>query len=230
MNRDLIVIPSAETQKIIIATDCSGACGPKDLDVVAVPTVLTSYYTARVAFMEIMSVRATPIAYTISNFIKGGYDDIHSGIRQLTDELNLHPLANITSSETNFDMLQSAVGISVIGTMRGEIDDNAEGLSLAIVGLPLVGDEMLQNLDDVLQMNTFTHLLCDIRVQKLLPVGSKGIANKIKKVFGIDTTSTEIDLKKSAGPSSCLVIGYSKNDENYFADKLGTLFHPIETL
>ncbi|MBT3320335.1 MAG: ATPase, partial [Clostridia bacterium] len=168
MSRDLIVIPSEQNQKIIIATDCSGACGPKKLDVVVVPTVLTSYYTARVAFMEIMSVRATPIAYTVSNFVKGGYDDIHDGVAKLTGELKLPNLANITSSETNFEMLQSAVGISVVGTMMGEIDDNAEGLFLAVVGLPLVGDEMLQNLDSVLQMDTFTGLLSDTKVQKLL--------------------------------------------------------------
>ena len=229
MNRDIIVIPMSNGQKTVIATDCTGACGQKALDVVSVSTELLAYYTARVAFMEVLSVRATPVAYTVSNFFKDGYEDIHLGIGKLLCELNISELKNITSTETNFDMIQSAVGISVFGTMQSDIDDNADGLCFACIGSPLVGNEVVLNPDRILQMNTFLNLIIDDKAKKLLPVGSKGIVYKLKKVFGVDAIAADVDLLKSAGPSTCLLIGYHSKDEAYFANKLKDQFHPIKT-
>lgn len=230
MNRDIVVIPGQNGHQTVIATDCSGACGSKALDVVSVSTELLAYYTARVAFMEILSVGAAPAAYTVSNFVKGGYDNIHRGIGELLDELHLTNLQSITSSETNFEMVQSAVGISVVGTLSEPIDDDINGLSLACIGSPLVGDEVVQNTNgQLLEMDTFLRLRNDPKAAKLLPVGSKGIAYKIEKVFGAKAKACDVDLTKSAGPSTCVIIAYQKSDETHFATILKDLFHPILT-
>lgn len=228
MHRDILVIPITGKQKTIIAMDCSGACGQRDLDVVDVSIELLAYYTARVAFMEIMSVRATPIAYTVSNFLKDGYADIHRGIGRLLTELKLPRITHITSTETNFDMVQSAMGISVIGRLTGDIDDDAKHLSFACAGSPLVGHEVIQKADKILPMNAFVDLVEDDRAVQLLPVGSKGIAYKLDQVYQKKAVASDVDLQKSAGPATCLLIGYRPEDQAYFTDKLKGIFHPIE--
>lgn len=227
MKRDIIVSPLNKTQKLIISTDCSGSCGELQLDTIKVSYELMAYYTARVPFMEVMSVKATPVAYTVSNFIKTGYDAIHLGINKVLNELNLSHLPNITSTETNFKMVQSAMGISVIGTMEGKINDNASNLSFACIGSPLVGDEVIGNSNKMIKLSTFTELVNDKKAIKLLPTGSKGIGYKLKKVFNIDALSSDVDLNKSAGPSTCILLGYNKEDENYFRNKLKEQFHSI---
>ncbi len=230
MNRDIIVLPGEDEYSTVITTDCSGACGQKKLDVVNVSTQILAYYTARVAFMEILSVRAQPTAYTIANFVKDGYGEIMQGIVKLLKELRLDDLPFIASTETNFDMLQSAVAVSIVGKLKGNIDDQADGLCFACVGSPLVGSEVVESTDKMLSIDMFLSLVDDPKALQLAPVGSKGIANKLNRVFGKTAVSCDVDLNKSAGPSTCIILGYNKKDEEYFASKLQNQFYPIAEL
>ena len=227
MNRDLVVKKISDNNFLVIATDCSGACGNKELDYVNVTTETLAYFAARVAFMEVLSVGATPLAYTVSNLIKDGYDDLHKGINKLLDELQLENIENITSTETNFDMLQSAIGITVIGQLSKQINDNIKGLEYACIGHPLVGDEVVNMQEDMLGMKDFISIIEDDQIPLVLPIGSKGIKRKMQITLNVTPSSTEVDINKSAGPSTCVVIGFKKNRRDELAEKFGKLFSPI---
>jgi hypothetical protein len=229
MKRDILITPLGEDIKLITATDCSGAVGENRLDIVNVPNEILAYFTARVAFMEVMSVDAKPVFYTVSNFINDGYEHIHKGIKALLNELDIKDIQHITSSETNFEMVQSALGISVSGILNKEISDCTDSLSFACVGWPLVGNEVVENPEKILSASMFARLANDEKAVQILPVGSKGIAYKLKEVFDITAQSSKVDLYKSAGPSTCVILGYNDMDENYFIKLLGELFHPIVT-
>lgn len=229
MKRDIIITPLGKDKNLITAADCSGAVGMQKLDAVNVPIDVLAYFTARVAFMEVMSVGATPILYTISNFVKNGYDEIHKGIKALLDELGIQDIQHITSSETNFEMMQSALGISVSGILNKDVSNSIEGLSFACVGYPLVGNEVIENSDKVISASLFAQLTNDNKAVQILPVGSKGIAYKLNQVFNATAQSSDIDLYKSAGPATCVILAYKNEDKDYFNNLLGNLFNPIKT-
>lgn len=229
MKRDLIVIPVAKNKTMVIATDCSGGCGEMPNDVVNVSVEVATYYTARVAFMEVMSIGATPIAYTFSNFMKDKFDAVQRGITKLLDELGIDNLKSIASTETNFQMVQSAVGISVIGMIDRYEENSYDGLSYACVGYPLVGDDVINNPEKILSMKDFMEQVNDKKIDVILPIGSKGIKWEMKSVFGVDVQSSKIDIKKSAGPSTCVVIGFKSINKEYLENKFGDLFNFIKT-
>lgn len=229
MKRDLIVIPVADNKTMVIATDCSGACGEMPNDVVNVSVEVATYYTARVAFMEVMSVGATPVAYTFSNFMKDKFDAVQRGITKLLDELGIDNLENIASTETNFQMVQSAVGISVIGMIDKYEECIYDGLSYACVGYPLVGDDVVNNPHKILSMKDFMELVHDEKVEAVLPIGSKGIKWEIKSIFDTDAKGSNVDINKSAGPSTCVVIAYKGIHQKYLQNKFSDLFNIIET-
>ena len=229
MSRDLIVLPDKSGQYTVIATDCTGACGQKEHDAINVSYKTLAYYTARVAFLELLCVHARPTAYTLSSFMKNGYDAVISGISALLKELTLDDLPFIASTETNFDMIQSALAVSVIGTLDRPIDDTTDGLSFASIGTPMVGNEVIEHADRIIQMDAFLSLVNDTKALRLASVGSKGIAYKLKQVFGVTAVSCALDLQKSAGPATCVILGYNKKDEAHFISKLQNQFYPIST-
>jgi hypothetical protein len=230
MKRDLIILPITNNKTMVIATDCSGACGEMPNDIISVSPEVTAYYTARVAFMEVMSVGATPIAYTFSNFIKDKYDAVQRGILKLIDELGLDKLDNIGSTETNFEMVQSAVGITVIGTIDKYEEKKHTNHSYACIGYPLIGDEVVNNPDKILSMKDFLELVNDKKVDVILPIGSKGIKWEMKSIFGKTILNSEVDIDKSAGPSTCVVIGFKGIHKEYLKKKFGKLFNFIDTV
>jgi hypothetical protein len=228
MKRDLIIQSISKNKTMVIATDCSGACGEMDNDIVNVPVEVATYYTARVAFMEVMSIGAMPIAYTFSNFMEDKFDAVQRGIKKFLDELGINNLKNIGSTETNFKMVQSAIGITVIGMIDKYEDQSYEDLSYACIGYPLVGNEVLNNPENILSMQGFLDLLNDEKVMSILPVGSKGVKWEMKYVFGVDVQSSKIDVEKSAGPSTCVVISFKSIYKEYLENKFGDLFNFIK--
>ena len=229
MNRDILVTQLENNKCLVTSVDCSGGVGSLDMDIVKASPETVAYYTARVAFMEVMSAKARPIAYTISNFTNYGYDEIHNGINQLLDELGIKNIEHITSSETNFSMVQSALGITVIGIAEKQIESDIDGLSFACIGSPLVGNEVMEYADKVIPAKIFASLAHDNNAKQLVPTGSKGVACKLKSVFDVDAVSSDIDLSKSTGPSTCVILGYESADTDYFKSMLKDLFHPIKT-
>lgn len=212
MSRDFL-----EINDILVCTDNSVSVGNLPLDDVHVPYRVVGYYLARVVLLELLSVGGQPVCYTLGNGTREGYQELHDGIKKLLAELR-YSLPNISSSETNFTINQSSASISLIGKrVREFIDRNGE---YALIGEPLVGEEVQQG--NVAPLETVARLLDDKRVISVLPVGSKGIYSEGLKVFDVKLSSDHIDLYKSSGPSTCLIVKYDDESiiEEYGLTKL----------
>lgn len=142
------------------------------------------------------------------------------------------------STESNFPLSQSAVGINVIGLRQGETPDfSAYGkVSVGLVGLPLLGHEVLSRSEDIAPLSLF-HRLSAIHDVVLWPVGSKGVLHELKRMIhelnlpvhagslpGKSFLPAEVDGYKSGGPGTCFLIAYLPEREQYILDMAGAHF------
>lgn len=210
-SRDLLCLPINDEDRLLVTTDCSGSCGPLKYDTIQVPYEVLGYYAARVAVMELLSAGGSPIAYTVSNLTVNGYEAIHKGIQDLIRSVGLDSLPHISSSETNFEMVQSGVGISFIGkatrqSLKIQATNSSNETKFLVMGQPLVGDQVISRANEMIDMETFLKLLKDKRVIDILPVGSKGIEFEMA-YFNVSLCQDQgIDVKASSGPSTCVIV------------------------
>jgi len=86
------------------------------------------------------------------------------------------------------------------------------GDRLYCAGIPLVGEEVLKDDAVCFSLAHLKRLFMDTRVHAVIPCGSQGIekeAHVIAKESGLSAVLDEVaelDLKKSAGPSTCAVF------------------------
>ncbi len=206
MSRDVLFIDD-----VVVCTDNSVGIGMLAQDVVQVPYDILGYYSARVVLLELLSSGGKPIGYTVGNGTKDGYNAIHTGIQRLFSELGF-TLPNVSSSESNFEVTQSSISVTLIGKKVKELTDE-EG-TFALMGSPLVGDEVMDG--DVASVKEVYRLIQDPRVISVLPVGSTGIKEEAKGVYGVCLHSSKVDVLKSSGPSTCVVVKYK--DDSVFED------------
>lgn len=210
----------------IITIDNSVGIGMLEMDQVKCPYDVVAYYTLRTALIDNICAGGLPIAITFSNGCKDeNYLEIIKGFNQLISETN-SDLKMIGSSESNFDIRQSSLSVTVIGQdsdNRKSLDDS---LQYMIVGLPLVGQEVIDNPNKVVSINEVIEVAKIARI--IEPVGSKGAGHAISKICKKDW-SVEFDLTKSGGPSTSVVIGYLKNDEQRLLSTIKTCYKKVST-
>lgn len=214
--RDAICIPISEEEQLVITSDNSGAIGMKDEDAVQVPYETVGYFSLRVAIMECMATGAVPISIVIQNFCGDeAWEELVSGVRKGLFELEMENIAITGSTESNFSLSQSAMGLSVIGK-RSNIDSidrkDVQDMQVALIGLPLVGDEVVSQADRVAPLSVFK-AICKVTGVTVWPVGSKGILYELERMYpGIEkdrlTSTSSVDLKKSGGPSTSFLVSY----------------------
>lgn len=215
MKRDVTVIPFLD-QSLVVASDNSGGIGLKEKDFVQVPYEVVAYYSFRVAVMECLSAGARPISVVIHNFCDDeSWDAVVSGVKKGLRELGMPTIPITGSTESNFPLLQSALGIVVLG-VRGNSFMETSGLQksskLAVIGMPLVGQEVVNRNNEVLPLPLFQEL-CHLGNIDIIPVGSKGVLYELQNLLGDDTISpidliVEVDVLKSAGPSTCILMAF----------------------
>ncbi|QCJ42344.1 ATP-binding protein [Bacillus sp. S3] len=233
--RDIITVPLAE-DALIIACDNSGAIGMKEQDLVHVPYETVAYYSFRVAVMECIAAGGQPISVVLQNFCGNEpWKELVRGIEKGVNELGLQDVFITGSTESNFSMLQSAVGLLVVG--RKVLDKKTEllfsdHLKLAIIGLPLVGNEVIAQHDQIVPLCVFQKInnLKDVMVW---PVGSKGILSELNQIFvnkrfAADRISSDVDLLKSSGPATCGIVVFSEDQDENIRSIAGRFFHSIE--
>jgi hypothetical protein len=212
--RDILVIPLTEEENLVIASDNSGSIGIKNDDAVQVPYKMVAYYLFRVAVMECISAAGKPFAVVIQNFCGDkAWHELIEGIEQGISELGKLDIQITGSTETNFVMNQSAVGLTVLGKKRANVHcDKLKyhlGISIAVIGSPLVGQELLEMEEQVVPLSVFMEV-CSIEDVVTIPVGSRGILHELNTLFeGTPFTEQNVDstvhLTKSSGPSTCFV-------------------------
>lgn len=237
--RDVLIIPFNGEESIVVACDNSGGIGLKKMDAVQVPYNTVAYYSFRVAVMECLAAGGHPIAVTVQNFCgEAAWQELIGGINRGADELRLTGLQITGSTESNFSLVQSAVGLTVLGkkkTSRADLRPRyTEDTKVAVIGKPLVGDEVMDNEAEAVPLTVFKQL-CTLEDVTLLPVGSKGIYSELNGLFSNRTFKkteivSDLDIYKSSGPSTCVLAVFSKKKRGDIMKISGSYFHEIEVI
>lgn len=197
---------------LIVTTDNSGGIGEKAQDVVSVPDALTAHYSARVALLEQWAAHGTPFAVLIHNFSGAeSWERYVKGVTSLLEEAQLEHLPISGSTETNITLLQSAVSVTMIGTQH-KYTELVDGQWFTY-GAPLVGQEVIAQAHEVASIRQLKKALEKGLIERLWPVGSKGILYEMRQLFGereLEVTSP-LDLHTTAGPSTVVLVYISKD-------------------
>ncbi|MDR7001817.1 ATP-binding protein [Neobacillus niacini] len=234
--RDFVTIPLSEGETLIIASDNSGAVGMKDADLVKVSYETVAYYSFRVAAMECIAGGGEPISVVLHNFCGNEpWEELVKGVQKGLKELGLNEVSISGSTESNFSLNQSAVGIIVIGKKIKGLPTQlffSDSIRVAVIGMPLIGNEVVQQQADVAPLSIFQEI-SSMEEIVVLPVGSKGILYEIKQLFSKtvfikENLVTKLDVDKSSGPSTCFIVVYPKVHEEKIKRAAGDYFHLLQ--
>lgn len=234
--RDTITIPLNNQESLIVASDNSGGIGMKAEDHVQVSYETVAYYSFRVAAMECIAAGGEPVSVVLHNFCGDeSWSELVGGVQKGLAELNLEDIPITGSTESNFHLKQSAIGLVVLG--KKPFDKKTEkyfsnDLKFAIIGKPLVGNEVIDLTHEVAPLSTFRKVstLQDIMIW---PVGSKGILSELNQMFPTkeftkEMLDTNVDVLKSSGPATCFIIAFEQYQEEYLKRLADMYFHSID--
>jgi hypothetical protein len=234
--RDIITIPLNNEESLIIASDNSGGIGMKEHDLVQVSYETVAYYAFRVAVMECIAAGGDPVSVVLQNFCgDSSWSKLVNGIQKGLDELNLGNIPITGSTESNFNLEQSAVGLVVIGKkplVKKTEKIFSKDLKFAVIGMPLVGNEVLDLAHEVVPLPTFLEV-SKLEDTMIWPVGSKGILPEFNQMFPTKEFSkemlcTELDILKSSGPATCFILAFEQWQEENLKRLTSSYFHSID--
>jgi len=193
---------------LIATTDNAAAIGEKPQDIVSASDKLTAYFTARVTFLEQLAANALPTHIILANFSgDAAWSRYVAGIQQVFGEAGLICPQIDGSTESNMPTLQSALAVTMLGEPQKRSSYELEHLRWYTYGLPLVGNEVLAQPEDVAQLQAIYHAWKEEIVQQVWPVGSKGLQAEFTRLFGELQVESVLNTEKSAGPCTVLLLG-----------------------
>lgn len=213
----------------IVTTDNSGGIGEKPGDMVAVPDRVTAYFAARVALLEQWASHAEPVTIIIHNFSgSASWDKYVSGVSDLFQEAGLAVPPVSGSTETNMELMQSAVAVTMIGEKK-EWSSDAEATWFTY-GIPLVGNEVIERKEEAASLLLLRDALVDGVVQQIWPVGSSGILQEVRQMTGDGTAQvvTVLDAMKTAGPATVVLVAIPVEKITEAEALFGTLLNKIQ--
>lgn len=196
----------------VVTTDNSGGIGEKQADLVFAPNDIVSYFAARVALLEQWAARSQVESVIIHNFSgDAAWQAYVKGVNHLLKEVELDRVLVTGSSETNMNLLQSAMSVTMIGRSRGVVDVE-QNVTWFIYGRPFVGSEVLGNSKAIADLNKVKIAMGNGWVSNIWPVGSKGIQAEVRILFANDKlfVQSDVDVEKSAGPSTVVLVAVPK--------------------
>lgn len=200
--------------ELIATTDNAAAIGEKAQDVVSASDKLTAYFTARVTFLEQLAANALPSHILLANFSgDAAWSSYVAGIQQVFDEAGLSCPPIDGSTESNMQTLQSGLSITMLGEQQKRTVAEHEQLSWYTYGLPLVGNEVLAQPEDVAQLQPIFEAWKEGMVQQVWPVGSKGLQAEFTPLFGEHQVKSSLDVEKTAGPCAVVLLGIHPQKE-----------------
>ncbi|MEM2901593.1 MAG: hypothetical protein QXO32_02520 [Candidatus Bathyarchaeia archaeon] len=214
-SRDVLVYPLGK-RVLVVGCDSSGGVGPKPLDVVNVSGHVVGRYVARVALMEVLSTGAEPFCLVNTSCVepKPLGEEVLRGIRDEVQEAGLDRIVFTGSSEKNLQVQQTATGVVILGLAEKEqlrIGVSRRGDLILALGRPCVGMEVVAHEDEVADVQDLRIMLEEDSIHEVIPVGSKGIIHEAETLAQdscLDLkleTEPDVDLNKSAGPSTVLL-------------------------
>lgn len=236
--RDLTLISIDENRFMGIACDSCGAIGNKEFDVVKAPPHIVAHQTAKVVLAELLSMGFEPIVLSdgLAVEMNDTGKELIEGFSKALSMLKTCKVHMTGSTEENMKTSQTSMGVTCLGIcdkdkLKYKKTKNTD--ICILIGLPLVGNEVVDNPDKILDISDYENLyLCDF-INEILPVGSRGISSELNDLCNYNNLNFKykdnisIDVAKSAGPSCCcLITSHSSNTH-----KLEELINkPIELL
>lgn len=222
---DVKEVPFNQDETIIIATDNSGSIGMKALDEVKVSYQTISYYAFRVAYMECIAAGGDPFSVVIHNFnSETVWNELIDGINQGLKEVSLENIPITGSTETNFELVQSALGLVVLGKKAANEQSKIQGDSteMAIIGKPLVGQDVIDYQSEVAPLKLYKEVAEMAGVELIRPISSKGIKYEVTRQINQEITyPSELDINTSSGPGTSFLVVYDSKISNEFKKKAG---------
>lgn len=221
--RDIRLFQLTNDDVLIIACDSLGGIGPKPLDKVSVNGYTVGKFTARVALMEVLSVGAKPLCI-VDNLcveLEPTGLEILEGVRSEAIEAGLDPVLAVTgSAEKNFEVMQTGIGVTVVGLCKKgslRIGVSQPGDAVVAIGTPCLGEEVVpaEQQDRICKISDLLKLLSLDGVHEIIPVGSEGIQHELKvltKCSGLNFKASRVSeafLAKSAGPATVVLATLS---------------------
>lgn len=194
----------------VVTTDNSGGIGEKQADLVFAPNDVVSYFAARVALLEQWAANAQVESVIIHNFSGDiAWQGYVQGVNRILKDVDLERILVTGSSETNMDLLQSAMSVTMIGRCIKVVKSD---ITWFIYGQPFVGSEVLNNSKAIADLKKVKLAIDSGFVTSIWPVGSKGIQEEVRILFANDNlfVHSDVDVEKSAGPCTVVLVGVKK--------------------
>jgi hypothetical protein len=173
-------------------------------------------FTVRVAMMETIAIGARPKCISLTIPIQRGKtsSDIVAGVLREVSLLG-YAVPVIESTENNFRVYQTGLGVTVIGIVKKaalRLGTAQRGDVVLSIGSPFVGTRVISAEKEGLIAD-----LCDViylaglpYVHEIIPVGSRGIRHEtatLAKDSNLKFTgaSLSIDSRQSAGPGTVIL-------------------------
>ena len=213
---------------LIATTDNSGGIGEKPGDLVNVPDRITAYFAARVTLLELWATGAEPLTILIHNFSgSASWENYVAGVTDLFREAGIEVPSISGSSETNMELVQSAMAVTMIGK---KVEAPAvEKVAWFTYGLPLVGVEVRDRADEIASVALIREAMKKEIVHQIWPVGSSGILEEVRLLTGTKDARIEtvLDPMKSAGPSTVVLLAIPETKIKEAATFFGRLLNQL---
>lgn len=234
--RNAILVPINSEECLIVASDNSGSIGMKKHDLISAAYETLAYYSFRVAAMECIAAGGEIISVVLHNFCGNEpWGELVRGVQKGLRELGLKDVSITGSTESNFPLLQSAIGVVVIGKgnlQKINLIPYCNQLNLAVIGLPLVGNEVIEQEEHIAPLSVF-HKVSQLSNVISWPVGSKGVLYELNQLFANHRFTKEmviadVDLLKSSGPATCFISAFFDDQVDVIKNLTAGLIHPLE--
>lgn len=212
--RDLLIVDGSPP--LVIACDSVGGIGPRPADLVRVPADVVAHFAARVPLLEVLCSGARPVALinTLCHDMAEATVFIDT-FRAVASEVGIRPEAVTGSTEENVPSPATGVGVTVIGTLKGDLltGGGRPGDVVICVGWPRSAphDEVFIGHPDIVPLSAVQALVATGAVHDALPVGSQGIgyeAGQLAESSGcaLAWLPHPLPLDASGGPASCVLL------------------------
>ncbi len=237
---DVLVLPATGDRRLAVACDALGGIGSKRGDSVGVPAYVVGRFACRVPLMELLAVEAAPVAVSCCLCVEPDPTgrEIMAGVRDELRAAALEGAVALTgSTEKNVATSQTAVGITVVGTVdRLRWGRARPGDVVLAVGEPKVGEAVSLENPTLADIPTLRLALAHPSSGDAVPVGSRGIAAEARDlalrsglVLALDA-GRDLDLETSAGPATVFLVTVAPGSRRVFERYLSGSGRPVQAL
>jgi hypothetical protein len=241
--RDIRLLRLDRGRILVVSCDSAGGVGPKPFDTIKVSGRVVGKFTARVALMEALSLGALPFCVTVSLSVEPQPTgaQILEGVRNELRHASLRTQITLLSSEKNFAVKQTGLGITVMSIVPPRslrMKMCKPGDIIVAIGTPQVGKEVISGENGRRVPNTrdVRKLLKIPFVHEMIPVGSQGIlreAQILARDSGLTFTPESepcLDILKSAGPATVTLCAIPSSRAVLLRKAIGKSVSAIGTL